>query len=115
MKYRHYAPSAPLELIDGDPKSAADYILKNNLSRIAIISYDEDVAFFREKVQHAAIYSFGSRFDETEQAHLLFSLLRLADKENYEKIYAPLPGKSGVGLALFNRMIRAAAYTIVKV
>ena len=115
MKYRHYAPSAPLELIDGDPKSAADYILKNNISRIAIISYDEDVAFFREKVQHAAIYSFGSRFDETEQAHLLFSLLRLADKENYEKIYAPLPGKSGVGLALFNRMIRAAAYTIVKV
>ena len=33
---------------------------------------------------------------------------------DYDKIYAPLPEKSGVGLALYNRMIRAAAHQIIR-
>ena len=49
----------------------------------------------------------------TEKA--LLTMLSEIDKEKYDKIYAPLPKKSGVGLALYNRMIRAAAHKIVKV
>ena len=32
-----------------------------------------------------------------------------------EIIYAHLPDKSGLGLALYNRMIRAAAHTVLKI
>ena len=35
------------------------------------------------------------------------------NKENFDEIYAPLPSKDGIGLALYNRMIRAAAHHIL--
>ena len=37
------------------------------------------------------------------------------DKEEIKQIYAPLPEKSGIGLAIFNRMLKASGYTIIKV
>ena len=114
MKYRHYAPEAPLELIDGDAVSTAEYIKTESLSRIAVIAYDDDAEYLSNILPNARIYRFGKRDDEQLQARLLFSLLRELDKEKFEKIYAPLPKKSGVGLALYNRMIRAAAHKIVK-
>ena len=57
---------------------------------------------------------FGKRENETDQARLLFKLLRDTDKKNYSVIYAPLPRMSGIGLALYNRMIRAAAHNIIR-
>ena len=32
-----------------------------------------------------------------------------------KQIYAPLPEKSGIGLAIFNRMLKASGYTVIKV
>ncbi len=115
MKYRHYAPTAPLELIDGAREAVIPYIRGERSERAALIAYDDDVDYFRKNLVGVSVYAFGKRDDEEEQAHLLFALLREIDKEKYDKIYAPLPNKSGVGLALYNRMIRAAAHKIVKI
>ncbi len=112
MKYRHYAPSAPLELLDGTARLMAEHIASEGFSHIAVIAYEEDMKILSTQIPFAEFYSFGRRDDETEQAHLLFSILRDADKKNFDKIYAPLPKKSGIGLALYNRMIRAAAHNI---
>ncbi|MBR2431849.1 MAG: translation factor SUA5, partial [Clostridia bacterium] len=50
------------------------------------------------------------------QAHRLFSMLRaFDDKDEIKQIYAPLPEKSGIGLAIFNRMLKASGYTVIKV
>ena len=49
------------------------------------------------------------------QARVLFTALREADNYGVDVIYAHLPSKSGIGLALYNRMIRAAAHTVIKV
>ena len=114
MKYRHYAPKAPLLLVDGDMDSISAYIKKDSFTHIAVIAYEDDLEFFNREIPYARYYSFGKKGDEELQAHNLFKILRDADKENFEKIYAPLPKKSGVGLALYNRMIRAAAHKIVK-
>ena len=114
MKYRHYAPKAPLELLDGGITDAISYIKKENLRNAAIIAYDEDIEILKRKLPNVFVYAFGKQEDEDFQAHALFSILRTVDKKNYDKIYAPLPKKSGVGLALYNRMIRAAAHKIVK-
>ncbi len=114
MKYRHYAPKAPLTLLDGDKESVSSYISKRGEGKIAIIAYEDDLQYFKNEISYAFCYSFGKKENEKEQAHNLFNILREADKENFEQIYAPLPRKYGVGLALYNRMIRAAAHKIVK-
>ena len=59
------------------------------------------------------LINIGSADDLETQAHMLFSALREADSlDGVEVIYAHLPVKDGIGLALYNRMIRASAHTI---
>ncbi len=113
MKYRHYAPESPLVLLDGDLSRVTEYIVSDNKSKIAILCYTDDKDVVAERLPNADIYILGAREDINEQARQLFAILRDADKHSYEIIYAPLPTKDGVGLALYNRMIRAAAHTVI--
>lgn len=115
MKYRHYAPSSPLVLLDGEADKVIDYIKSEGHSRVAVIAYEDEILHFEHALPSAVCYAFGKKGDEPTQARLLFSLLRDIDKKDFDKIYAPLPNKSGIGLALYNRMIRAAAHTIIKI
>ena len=80
--------------------------------RIAYLAYDEEACSF--DVPTLRLYSLGAKADMAVQAKRLFRLLREADKENFDAIYAPLPPSDGLGLALYNRMIRAAAHQIIK-
>ena len=114
MKYRHYAPRAPLILIDGDISEITGYIKEQRKERIAVIAYEEFLPQIKRELPLAYVYSFGKADDEKAQAHTLFSILREADVENFDEIYAPLPKKSGISLALYNRMIRAAAHKIIR-
>lgn len=113
MKYRHYAPESPLVLLDGDLSRVTEYIVSDNKSKIAILCYTDDKDVVAERLPNADIYILGARDDINEQARQLFAILRDADKHSYEIIYAPLPTRDGVGLALYNRMIRAAAHTVI--
>ena len=116
MKYKHYAPIAPLILLDGTKEQIAEYIRQSSDvdNKIAVITYEDDADYISCTLENVDIYKFGARGNETEQAHLLFKLLRDTDKMNYSVIYAPLPHMSGIGLALYNRMIRAAAHNIIR-
>ena len=77
----------------------------------AILCYDEEA----ELLESEKILPIGKKDDLAHQAKVLFTSLRDADKLNVNVIYGHLPPKSGLGLALYNRMIRAAAHTILKV
>ena len=116
MKYKHYAPIAPLILLDGTKEQISEYIHQNSESnnKVAVITYEDDADYISSTLESVDIYKFGARGNETEQAHLLFKLLRDTDKMNYSVIYAPLPRMDGIGLALYNRMIRAAAHNIIR-
>ncbi len=113
MKYKHYAPKTSLILIDGPLDSACEYIKGDKALRKAVICYDDDVPAF-SAIDNIGIYKFGPKNDKYMQAHRLFTMLRDIDVGGYDIIYAPLPDKEGMGLALYNRMIRAAAYKIVR-
>jgi L-threonylcarbamoyladenylate synthase len=113
MKYKHYAPNAQFFLLDGDKTQRFEYI-KNVDGRVSILSYEEEIDFFSQIVPPDMILNIGKASDLSEQARNLFSLLRTADEKKAEKIFAPLPPTHGVGLALYNRMIRAAAHRIIK-
>lgn len=111
MKYRHYAPKAPLYLLDGTEEKRRKY-LADSKTRIAYLCYEEE----RDALSAlpVTLYCIGSVCDTKTQANRLFSLLREADKENFDAIFAPLPLTEGMGLALYNRMIRAAAHQIIQ-
>ncbi len=114
MKYRHYAPKAPLILFDGSSRKLVEYIKLNSKGKIAVIAYEEDVLSLKKELPEIHTYSFGKLSDTFAQAHNLFAILREADAYDYDEIYAPLPKMTGISLALYNRMIRAAAHKIIR-
>ena len=112
MKYKHYAPDVPLILLDGSEKDVVAF-LKNEqkTKKCAILCYSEELLLLGDK----NTIDLGKSDDTETQARKLFTALRDADKLGVDVIYAHLPNKDGIGLALYNRMIRAAAHTIRKV
>ncbi len=115
MKYRHYAPKAPVFLFDAEISKIVDFLKKRSIEcKIAVIAYASDLEIIKKSSPETYVYEFGDENDELTQANRLFDILRDADKRDFDEIYAPLPKKNGVGLALYNRMIRAAAYHIIR-
>lgn len=106
MKYRHYAPDAKVYLIDA--ADADFYRFLNEKTDCGILCYDEDI----EHINHKMVLSIGAKHDYTEQAHRLFKCLR--DFKGVDVIYARIPERNGIGLALFNRLIKAAGYEVIK-
>ena len=118
MKYKHYAPRAPLCLLDGKRDDIIDYVRAKHESgeTCMFLSFDEDM----DKLPCRTI-SLGRRDDEAVHAHRLFAALRETDRlgEVYglDSIYTYMPDKNGGGLssAIYNRLIRAADHTVIKV
>ena len=109
MKYRHYAPNAPLILLDGEGDRVLHFLQEEQTrSGCAILCYEEEI----EALLPQRLLPVGKRDDLPTQAKRLFSALREADATGADVIYAHLPPLDGLGLALYNRMIRAAAHTI---
>ena len=112
MKYRHYAPTAPLILLSGKDEDVLAYIQQETSARkCAVLCYNEEF----DVLNNCILFPIGQKNDLATQAHKLFAALRDADGTDAEIIYAHLPPQNGLGLALYNRLIRAAAHTIKKV
>ncbi|MGN1472463.1 MAG: L-threonylcarbamoyladenylate synthase [Eubacteriales bacterium] len=108
MLLKHYAPDAPLYLVrSSDSRRVTDFLCeKAEDPKNSVLLYDG------EHIPAENVYFLGARGDEGELAHRLFDLLRAADRPEAERIYAPMPDRAGIGLALQNRMLRAAAFRI---
>ncbi len=109
MKYRHYAPTSPLYLLSGSDERRLAYCSAADSDTLLLLFDEEAKDFPTHK-----IITIGKKSDEISQAKRLFAALREADRCNCKKILAPLPKKSGISLALYNRMIRAAAHNIIE-
>lgn len=112
MKYRHYAPAVPLILLDGEQDDVLEFLQNASKNeKCAVLCYSEELS----SLEGARLIDVGAKDDLATQAQRLFSSLRDADKLDCDILYAHLPQKDGIGLALYNRLIRAAAHTIKKV
>jgi L-threonylcarbamoyladenylate synthase len=112
MKYRHYAPSAKFVLLDGNDASIIKFLKEEQKRfRCAVLCYDEEA----ELLSGGMLLPIGKRGDLKSHARMLFARLRECDEIAPDIIYAHIPDKSGLGLALYNRMIRAAAHTVLYV
>ena len=112
MKYKHYAPASPLVLLDGDDKDVLQFLIHEQKNkRCAIICYNEEI----KKLSDELLLPIGAKDDVASHGKMIFAKLRQCDRLSPDIIYAHLPGKSGLGLALYNRLIRAAAHTVLKI
>lgn len=108
MKYRHYAPSRPLTVLDGDDETVYSFLSQR--PDAAVICFDEDVKHINAK----KVVSCGPKADTLTQAKRLFECLRqMDDSEGFDVIYARMPSKVGIGLAVFNRLIKAAGFSVM--
>lgn len=110
MKYKHYAPSAEVILVDAPVEEFIDYVKKNAHGHYGVLVSNEDGGDFMGGV----MLFTGARGDAREASRRLFSLLRRADEMRLERVYAQLPPAEGEYLALYNRIVRAAGCRIVK-
>ncbi len=108
MKYRHYAPSAPLVLISAGRETFNDYVNSYN-GKCAVLAYSEDMNCYDK----ATVLDAGASNDAHAQMHSLFSILRDCDDIETEIIFAHLPPKTDEFLALYNRIIRAAGSEVI--
>jgi len=111
MKYKHYSPKAKVVLINGSDDAFILFVNAQHKedSNIAAICYDED-----ESLINASTICIGKSDDLNTQAHLLFDALRKVDEiADVTTAYAHCPKKYGVGMALYNRLIRAASFEVI--
>lgn len=113
MKYRPYAPKAPVTVIKGDPVRGAIYI-RDHISDThwdGVICFDEFANWFPGH----PLECLGAARDSWEQARKLFAALRGMDEAGVKHIWAQCPDSSGIGLAVTNRLNKASGFHIVEV
>ncbi len=117
MKYRHYAPKGQLTIVSGDNDSVVGFIRektekKDKDIRVAVLCCSADSARFPDA---DLVGDIGSRDDELQIANRLYALLRRCDEENIDQIYSEEFDTPGLGLAIMNRLIKAAGHSIINV
>lgn len=108
MKYKHYSPKAEVFVVKGSLPSFVCFTDEVGQDGDYAICFDGD-----ESRLNIPSFSYGAENSAETQAQRLFSLLRKADKINAKRVFVRCPGLEGVGLAVYNRLIRAAAFRII--
>ncbi len=108
MKYKHYAPQARVRMIKGTQAGYITYVNTHAIDGVAALCFEEDIPQLT-----VPCISYGHRDNPLEQAHNLFDALRRLDELGATTVYAAAPRPQGVGLAVYNRLIRAAAFDII--
>ena len=111
MKYRHYAPRAPVVVVTGEPEAAAAYIRQKVSPGDGVICFDE----YADRFPDCPLGRLGPAADKAEQARRVFDALRAMDGTDVQRIWAQCPDGGGVGLAVANRLNKAAGFHIVEV
>lgn len=107
MKYKHYAPVTQTFLVEGESDKFIEFV--NSKTNSAAVCFLEE----SDKIK-IPVLCYGTGNDELTLAHQVFSALREVDNLNVGTAYVHAPSKNGVGLAVYNRLLRAAAFRVIK-
>ena len=113
MKYRHYAPKAPVILYEGAPWDTFCGILEDmNQPWTGVICFEEFLPAIKES-KSRLVYSLGYSWDHAEHARRLFSLLRRFDRTQARRILVQCPRTVGANAGTVNRLRKAAGFRSV--
>lgn len=112
MKYTHYAPKAPVILVDGSPSFMQQIIDRHRSKgkRVGVLTTDEHMAHLSADVS----ISCGSRSDLSTVAHHLYHALRAFDEKQVDVILGETFPKEGIGTAIMNRLVKAAGNRMIR-
>ena len=100
MKYKHYAPKCAITAVEGESPLFCRFA---NEKGLPVLCFEEDEPNLR-----VPFISLGRHAERH-----LFTALRELDEQGHKRALAHLPDKNGVGLAVYNRLIRAAAFNTI--
>lgn len=115
MKYRHYAPQAPLTIVEGDIKDVVRAIkqlafaMHRQGKTAGIIASSETVSLYTSGI----VKNIGTRASQSSIAKNLYKVLREFDEESVDCIYSESFAADGIGRAVMNRLEKAAAHQII--
>ena len=111
MKYKHYAPNAEVTVVEGE-KDAVQKKIKELLKSVDGKTAGV-LAMYGAEYDDAVILTAGE--SNREYAKNLFSALREFDNLGVEIVFAEFCEKDGYGLAVKNRLYKAAAQRVIHV
>ncbi len=116
MLYRHYAPRGQLTLVRGEPEAAArlchslyQQALNAGLSARMLVFAEREAPY-----RDLETLTVGSLAQPETIAHGLFAALRRMDDEGVQVMLCEAVDAEGIGLAIMNRLCRAAAFRVVE-
>lgn len=105
-KYKHYSPNADIVLVDSTLDKFRSYVTDKLNEDVWCAVFDDEQKLFDKNV-----LTFG--YNEKDQAHNIFMILRKIDEIGAKKVFFRCPKKENIGLAVYNRLIRAAGFNMV--
>ena len=117
MKYKHYAPNAKVTIISGERKKTVEKMkemVHYNIEKgkkVCILTAEENAKEYTEGISIV----LGSRLDLSTVAKSLFEALRKCDDLEADLILAEGYEEEGVGVAIMNRLNKAAGFDIIEV
>lgn len=109
MKYRHYAPKARLILVAGGREDFARCLRDAPAGAYGLVFEGEETP-----PGHPSVV-YGREHDPESQARGLFAALRELDRRGARLVYARCPDADDEALGVYNRMLRAAAFEVIRV
>lgn len=119
MKYRHYAPRAPMRIVVGETEAVRRFLAREMEAaaaagrRVAFLVHSDTAAVLGGT--EGLVFDLGPRGRAEIAAKRLFALLRACDEAGAEAILAEAEEEEGLGLAVMNRLRKAAGGRIVRV
>ena len=116
MRYRHYSPDGQVTLVEGGERdvvaalAALYHQAERSGHRACVMCFTEHVPALRDCRPH----DLGGREHPEVVAHRLFETLRSLDEERMDAIFSEVVPPEGVGLAVMNRLGRAAAFRSIR-
>ena len=107
MKYKHYSPKANVTIVEGTDSGFMSFAEAHSGDGVYFMIFGREGDFPYNNMVYGNT--------PEEQARTLFGCLREADDIGAKQVYVRCPEKSGVGLAVYNRLLRAAAFETVTV
>ena len=115
MRYRHYAPEGQVTLVTGEEKEVLDalrllfHTSETAGRRSCVLCFHEHL----EALEGCNPHDLGLRSQPETVAQRLFDTLRRLDQEGFEAIFSEVLPPEGMGLAIMNRLGRAASFRSV--
>lgn len=118
MKYKHYAPKGVMMLVQGESTAAVSAYIQAELDeakqrgeRTGVLAFSEHANQYRADI----VVELGSLAELGQAAHLLYDALRQFDDGGASFILAEACPAEGMGLAVMNRLVKAAGHRLKKI